>query len=281
MNAAMNKPTIMVVDDDEFIQKLLDDTLNAEGFKVVLAGSSEETYQSLRKIVPNLFVIDIILPGQNGFELCKTLKERTDTKNVPILILSSKHTVSDRVKGLKIGADDYLVKPFHFEELVARVQALLRRLPEKPHAAEPLRPQAVVIPAQPPQKEDVLSGRKKAALDHFKERMFEEALQLWEELNRDAPKDIEVKKYIEITRTQLMKKYLEILESKDSVPIRTSNRPEDFVGLDFNSEEGFIFSRIDGRTDLKGIVAISGMKPLKAYGILYNFKKSGVIRLKI
>ena len=294
-----SNPIAMVIDDDEFIQKLLDDTLASEGYKVILSDSAERTLKLLEKSVPDIFIVDIILPGQSGVELCKKIRQLENTASIPILILSSKHAVSDRVNGLNAGADDYLVKPFHLEELVARVKALLRRtdrkmkpgsqsqssttIPEiKPEKTEPLpiKPVSKTIKAEVTEDVNSFASRKKKALEFFSAKLIEEALQIWEELKLENPKDIEIKKYIEISRTQLMKKYLDVLKSKNAVPFRTSQRPEDFIGLDFNTEEGFIFSRIDGVTDFKGIVAISGMKPIKAYNILYRFFQSGVIKIK-
>ncbi|MBN1551414.1 response regulator [bacterium] len=280
MNDALNQSKVMVIDDDEFIQRLLDDTLRGEGYSVYVADSAEHALQLIENEIPDIFIVDIILPGQDGFELCKKIRENPKTKFKPILILSSKHAVSERVKGLQIGADDYLVKPFHLEELIARVHALLRRTRDFTKVQElQIKPEAVKPPIIQPIP-DAYEERKKFAGQLFKDKHFEKSLQLWEELSIENPKDIEVKRYLEIVRVQLMKHYLEVLKSKDAVPIRKSNRAEDFIGLDFNTEEGFIFSRIDGVTDLKGIVAISGMKPLKAYGILYNLHKSGVITLK-
>ncbi len=287
----------MVVDDDEFIQKLLDDVLNAEGFAVVPTSSAEDAQKTLLRVVPDLFVVDIMLPGIDGLELCRVIRKTPSVADRPILILSSKHSVKDRVLGLNSGADDYLVKPFHLDELVARLQALLRRttmkptgLPSRPASSDSTQVIETIKPSPPPppvhtpppsaSPADPLATKKKLANDYFKERMYEEALQIWEDLNVEYPKDVEVRKFMEIARTQLMKKYLDVLGSKDAVPVRTSDRPEDFIGLDFNTQEGFIFSRIDGKTDIKGIVAISGVKPLRAYGIMYNFFKSGVIRLK-
>jgi len=297
VTSRLQKTTVMVVDDDEFIQKLLDDVLNSEGFAVVPTSSAEDAQKTLQRVLPDLFVVDIMLPGIDGLELCRVIRNTPSVADRPILILSSKHSVKDRVLGLNSGADDYLVKPFHLDELVARLQALLRRTTKMPaeklsrpalsditQVIETIKPSSPPPPAQVPSKPvspaDPLAEKKKLANDYFKERMYEEALQIWEDLNVEYPKDVEVKKFVEIARTQLMKKYLDVLGSKDAVPVRTSDRPEDFIGLDFNTQEGFIFSRIDGKTDIKGIVTISGVKPLRAYGIMYNFFKSGVIRLK-
>ncbi len=282
---------LLVVDDDEFIQTLLKSTLEEKNYQVDVTGSAEETEEYLKKKIPDLFIIDIILPGKSGLQLCANLRRSDKTSDIPILILSSKHTLSDRVKGLEIGADDYLVKPFHLEELAARVKALLRRVAKHSEKSVPetqkIRPVEVAEarkkPAPKVEKKvvsDPFTERKDLAFDHFNHGRFQEALVLFEELFRERPNDIEIKRYLGYSRVQLMKRYMARLGSKDAIPVRTSDRAENYIGLDFNSEEGFIFSRIDGKTDLKGIVLISGMKPLKAYGILYHFHESGVIRLK-
>ncbi|MBN1354761.1 response regulator transcription factor [bacterium] len=271
---------VVIVDDDAFVRRIITEILSSEGLESVTAESAEKVYPLLLKFIPDLFIIDIILPGQDGFELCETLRERSDTRDVPILILSSKYNVKDRVRGLQVGADDYLVKPFHLEELVARVKALLRRV-DRPIEVEKAPPIKVdTDKLRIPVRGESFASRKEAAMRLFNEKMLKEALQFFENLYQEDPKDMDVKRYIEITRTQLMKKYISTLKSKDAIPVRTSNASEDFIGLDLNSEEGFIFSRIDGQTDLKKIVAISGMKPLKAYDILYNLYQSGVIKLK-
>ncbi|MBN1879524.1 response regulator [bacterium] len=340
----MEKQKIFVIDDDEFIQRLLKETLEQEGFNVSVFISAEECYRRLGSELPDLFVLDIMLPGQDGFQMCRNLRKQALTQRVPILMLSSKSKVQDRVIGLEAGADDYLAKPFHLDELLARIRVQLRHwmeysVLEKEHAKvsnasspplpkssietqrsqgkppvtpngdrspsikaqrEPSRssitpPTAKNAPAKPSKPITPLpvdhpiptispdadfDTRKKFATELYQQRFYDRALQLFEELATEDSKDLYVKKYLEVTRTSMMKHYLQVLGSKDAVPIRTSDRPEDFIGLDFNTQEGFIFSRIDGVTDFKGIVAISGIKPLNAYGILYNLLQSGVIRIK-
>jgi DNA-binding response OmpR family regulator len=271
--------SVMIVDDDEFIRKILVDILNNEGFKTIPVESAEAAFSALEKVVPDVFIVDIILPGQDGFEFCEVLRRSRKTKTKPILILSSKHTVKDRVRGLQIGADDYIVKPFHLEELVARIHALLRRYGDG-KVEKTVDQKIETTTLKVPESTDSVAVKKEQAMKFFKNRMFKESLQVWELLYRKNPKDLEVKRYVEITRTQLMKMYLEVLIGKNEIPVRITTSPDKLIGLDLNTEEGFIFSRIDGQTDLKSIVAMSGMSAIRAYDVLFNLCKSGVIRIK-
>lgn len=125
------KAHILVVDDDPRITDLLRRILAYEGYSVAIAASGSEALDRSLERPPDLVVLDIMLPGLNGLEVAQRL--RTAGDNVPILMLTARDAVADRVKGLETGADDYLVKPFSPEELVARVKALLRRNQEERH----------------------------------------------------------------------------------------------------------------------------------------------------
>jgi len=127
----MMKAHILVVDDDPRITDLLRRILAYEGYSVAIAASGSEALDRSLERPPDLVVLDIMLPGLDGLEVAQRL--RTAGDNVPILMLTARDTVTDRVKGLETGADDYLVKPFAPEELVARVKALLRRSQEEQH----------------------------------------------------------------------------------------------------------------------------------------------------
>jgi len=127
----MMKAHILVVDDDPRITDLLRRILAYEGYSVAIAASGSEALDRSLERPPDLVVLDIMLPGLDGLEVAQRL--RTAGDNVPILMLTARDTVADRVKGLETGADDYLVKPFAPEELVARVKALLRRSQEEQH----------------------------------------------------------------------------------------------------------------------------------------------------
>jgi len=125
------KAHILVVDDEPRITDLLRRILAYEGYSVAIAASGSEALDRSLERPPDLVVLDIMLPGLDGLEVAQRL--RTAGDNVPILMLTARDTVADRVKGLGTGADDYLVKPFAPEELVARVKALLRRSQEEQH----------------------------------------------------------------------------------------------------------------------------------------------------
>jgi two-component system response regulator MprA len=125
------KAHILVVDDEPRITNLVRRILAYEGYSVAIAASGTEALDRTLERPPDLVVLDLMLPGLDGLEVAQRLREAGDT--VPILMLTARDTVSDRVKGLETGADDYLVKPFAPEELVARVKALLRRSQEEQH----------------------------------------------------------------------------------------------------------------------------------------------------
>ena len=125
------KAHILIVDDDSRITDLLRRILAYEGYSVAIAASGSEALNRSLERPPDLIVLDIMMPGLDGLEVAQRLREASD--NVPILMLTARDSVADRVKGLETGADDYLVKPFAPEELVARVKALLRRSQEERH----------------------------------------------------------------------------------------------------------------------------------------------------
>jgi two-component system, OmpR family, response regulator MprA len=125
------KAHILIVDDDPRITDLLRRILAYEGYSVAVAASGSEALNRSLERPPDLVVLDIMLPGLDGLEVAQRLRAAGD--NVPILMLTARDTVADRVKGLEKGADDYLMKPFAPDELVARVKALLRRSQEEQH----------------------------------------------------------------------------------------------------------------------------------------------------
>ncbi|GGD74661.1 response regulator transcription factor [Paenibacillus nasutitermitis] len=123
------RPHILVIDDDEKITSLLRRSLAFEGYEVVTANNGLEGLKIMLTSDPNLLILDVMMPQVDGWEVCRRVREGGST--VPILMLTAKDDIQDRVKGLDTGADDYLVKPFALEELLARVRALLRRKSDK------------------------------------------------------------------------------------------------------------------------------------------------------
>ncbi len=115
---------ILVIEDDPAILRLLQRGLSMEGYQVETATNGESGLKLFQEKQPDLIVLDLMLPGMDGLEVCQRIRQKS---KLPILILTAKDAVQDRVEGLDAGADDYLVKPFNLEELLARIRALLRR----------------------------------------------------------------------------------------------------------------------------------------------------------
>lgn len=121
----MDKKRILIVDDDENIAELISLYLIKECFDTEIVLNGEDALKVFKTYQPHLILLDIMLPGMDGYDVCREIRKES---NVPIVMLSAKGEVFDKVLGLKIGADDYMIKPFDSNELVARVQAILRRV---------------------------------------------------------------------------------------------------------------------------------------------------------
>jgi two-component system, OmpR family, phosphate regulon response regulator PhoB len=121
------RPNILIVEDEEALVLLLRYNLEAEGYGVETVARGDEADLLLKERSPDLVILDWMLPGLSGIELCRRLRARPDTKRLPIIMLTARGEESERVRGLATGADDYIVKPFSVPELSARVRALLRR----------------------------------------------------------------------------------------------------------------------------------------------------------
>ncbi len=128
------KAKIFIVEDEPSIATLVKYNLEKENYKVIISNNGEEGLKEIKKIEPDLILLDWMLPDLSGIEICRSLKKDKKFKFIPIIMLTAKGQEEDKVLGLNTGADDYLVKPFSHSELVARINALLRRV--KPQAIE-------------------------------------------------------------------------------------------------------------------------------------------------
>ena len=128
------RPTILLVEDEDALATLLQYNLEKEGYEVVVAGDGEEALVMIDEKLPDLVVLDWMLPKVSGIEVCRRLRQRPETRNLPIIMLTARGEESDRIRGLDTGADDYVVKPVSMSELAARARAVLRRL--RPGLAE-------------------------------------------------------------------------------------------------------------------------------------------------
>jgi DNA-binding response OmpR family regulator len=137
--------TVLIIDDEPDLLKLLDYNLTRAGFLVLTARSGEDGLSLARKHAADLVILDLMMPGLDGWEVCKKLRREAGTSSLPILMLTAKAEEGDRVLGLELGADDYVTKPFGIRELVARVRALLRRAEGAAEAPEVVKAGPLVV----------------------------------------------------------------------------------------------------------------------------------------
>ncbi len=129
----MMKTKILLVDDDPNIRQLVNLYLEKEGFEVAMADQGDAALKLFKQSPPNLMLLDLMLPGMDGWQVCREVRK---TSNIPIIMLTAKDETFDKVLGLELGADDYIVKPFDMKELVARIKAVLRRFQQPDAGAE-------------------------------------------------------------------------------------------------------------------------------------------------
>jgi two-component system, OmpR family, alkaline phosphatase synthesis response regulator PhoP len=166
----MAKETILIVDDEEDILELVRYNLSKEGYHVLCAATGEIGLSLAKTKLPDLIVLDLMLPGIDGLEVCKTLKANSKTSHIPILMLTAKGEDSDIVTGLEVGADDYVAKPFSPKVLVARIRSVFRR--KATHSSEEqtvVKHHDIVID---PGRHEVLVKNKPVELTYVEFRIF-------------------------------------------------------------------------------------------------------------
>jgi len=139
------KETILIVEDEKDIVKMLEYNLKKEGFKTLSARDGEDALDLAVRQYPDLVILDLMLPGMDGLEVCKNLKGDIKTASIPVIMLTAKSQESDKIVGLELGADDYMTKPFSHRELIARIKAVLRRVKEKDRLPEVLKEGDLII----------------------------------------------------------------------------------------------------------------------------------------
>lgn len=122
------KPSVLVVEDGEALATLLRYNLEKEGYEATVAADGEEAMLAIEERMPDVVLLDWMLPNVSGMEVCRRLRSQQETRNLPVIMLTARGEESDRLRGLETGADDYVVKPFSMAELVARIRAVLRRI---------------------------------------------------------------------------------------------------------------------------------------------------------
>lgn len=127
-------PDILIIEDDRDIVETLEYNLKKEGYKISKSYDGLSGVKAAENKLPSLVLLDLMLPGLDGLEVCKRMKRNPKTSQIPIVMLTAKGAETDKIVGLEVGADDYITKPFSFKELIARVKAVLRRYEKPPHA---------------------------------------------------------------------------------------------------------------------------------------------------
>lgn len=122
------QPYVLVMEDEDALATLLSYNLEKEGYRVVVASDGEEGMLQIEERLPDLVLLDWMLPKLSGIEVCRRIRGKSETRNMPIIMLTARGEESDRIRGLDTGADDYLTKPFSMTELIARIRAVLRRI---------------------------------------------------------------------------------------------------------------------------------------------------------
>ncbi|MEK6266402.1 MAG: response regulator transcription factor [Clostridium sp.] len=123
----MSDEKVLVVDDEEHIQELIKFNLEKNGYKVILADNGIDAIKLAKENLPQLMLLDLMLPGMDGLDVCKAIRKDSSMSNMPIIMITAKGEEIDKIIGLELGADDYITKPFSVRELVARIKAILRR----------------------------------------------------------------------------------------------------------------------------------------------------------
>lgn len=196
MQTALKTYDLLVVDDDYRLRQLLSDYLQEQNFHVVTAASAKEARELLKTFIFDLIVLDVMMPEETGLELVNALRHQE--LSVPILLLTAKGDVEDRIKGLELGADEYLAKPFDPKELVLRIHAILRRNRQPQHANEiafgpfyfDLQKLHLRHHTSPIALTDVEAKLLKAFLTHIGEPLSRE--QLMEIMDQQSPRTIDV-----------------------------------------------------------------------------------------
>jgi two-component system phosphate regulon response regulator PhoB len=166
----MRKKTVLVIDDEKDLIELVRYNLEKEGFEVQGALNGESGLAVAMQKMPDVVLVDLMLPGIDGLEVCRRLRSNTRTAAIPLIMLTAKTAESDRVVGLELGADDYVTKPFSPRELTARVRALLRRVSKYPGSLELIRRGDLVVD---PVKHEVKCGDDAVALTATEFRLLQ------------------------------------------------------------------------------------------------------------
>jgi DNA-binding response OmpR family regulator len=157
-NAMESTPNILIIEDDEIVAKTIERCLRGKDYRVQVTNSGVAGLKAARRKVPDLVILDVIMPGMDGYTVCKEMREDVQLKDVPVLFLTAKIKAEDAIVGLSMGADDYLGKPFNLDELLLRIKAILRRTKTPTPSAPAASPGKKPAPSLPEEEHVIRLG---------------------------------------------------------------------------------------------------------------------------
>ena len=229
---------ILVVEDEEDIQELIAYNLRKESYQVTTVGDGEKALKIAEATLPDLLVLDLMLPGLGGLEVCKRLKRNPEAERIPIIMLTARGDVVDRVSGLEIGADDYIGKPFEPRELVARIQSILRRVSTAESASPVLQFEGI----------EINSSTNEARVDGQRVELTSMEFRLLEILAKRAGRKVSRDDVLNELRgidAAIMTRSVDIMISRLRQKIGDTDKPFRFIQTVWGTGYMFIGRRLD------------------------------------
>ncbi|MBN2056573.1 response regulator [bacterium] len=309
-NSASSARTIMVVDDDDQLKGLLRKSLEKAGYSVLTANDGVEGLELLKSEMPDLIISDVKMPRMDGWQFCRVVRSSCQLKAIPFIFLSVMNKVDERILGLKCGADAYVMKPFHMNELLAWVSSMFRMVdrlhgangsngagsdeaPVAEDAVKQTRPMnnagmrfadsLVAEPffkkddREPTREEDV---KFQEGFTAFRSKDYRQALDLWEENLRLYPRHIGTKRYLEIVKGVIGKLVNQELGAETAVPALNTLSRRNFNDLGLSRQEYHLMSLVNGQSTVRDIVSMSSMDRYRTYLCLVDLLRKRVILIK-
>lgn len=265
---------ILLIGGSHKVNELLTAKLEKSGFRVTASRLGKDALNRLQKQEYAMVLCNARLPDMDALQLCSTVRKSFESSDLLLMLLSSDDSVKSRVAALDAGADDCLGKPFHLSELIARVETLFRLRSRlrgggiKPPAANSSASPNPSVPgskaAAPPEDKKKSSFRviTTAHVDDEGQRLFqsgkfEQAMNYWLDAYRKKPAELYLLQNARMAERRLFAELMKNLKSLDAVPERIIKEPDEIVGLDFNAQEGYIFSLVDDQTSIRNLVKTS------------------------
>ncbi len=277
--------TILIVDDDRLIRVLLERKLCSLNFNAISLSSADEALARLEEIRPDLIVSDILMPGIGGIEFCQRVRSQDAWRNVPFVFISVRRRVKDKVESLEAGADDYIQKPFHLEEFVARIEARLR-INERLSATAAREESDTIKLAAQANPGDLLRDTMnetqaerifQSGVDHFAQGRSDVALTAWAPLLEDP--DPKFAHFTNLVTQHIETAVRERFGSLDAVIAKRSEALEPAAAQESAVCKDALWQTIDGVKTISEIVVACGGNRLQILGQLIHWLEAGFVKI--